>query len=56
MLAPHTAPRGRIAAVLATQSDPGDEAFGIIIRPPRVQADATVVRAPRPRLWTEAAR
>lgn len=47
-----SAPRGRISAArMAAQRDETDEAYGIIIRPPRVVVSAADVNpAPRPRM------
>lgn len=46
-----SAPRGRISAArMAARRDEEEEAFGIIIRPARVEAPAEPARAPRPRL------
>jgi hypothetical protein len=51
MLVLLSAPRGRISAarMVAAQRDEREEAFGIIIRPPRMAAPADA-DAPRPRL------
>ena len=48
-----SAPRGRISAarVVAAHRDEAEEAYGIIIRPPRVTVPAADVNPkPRPRL------
>ena len=46
-----SAPRGRISASrFAVQKDEEEEAYGIIIRPARVEARTETARAPRPRL------
>lgn len=46
-----SAPRGRISAArLAARRDEADEAYGIIIRPPRLAPPAEGERPARPRL------
>ena len=47
-----SAPRGRISAarLAAARRDEAHEAYGIIIRPPRVMAQAQDERPARPRL------
>jgi hypothetical protein len=51
MLVLLSAPRGRInAARMLAHRDETDEAYGIIIRPPRLAAPAADVPAARPRL------
>ena len=45
-----SAPRGRISAArMLANRDEGEEAYGIIIRPPRIAA-VDAVTAPRPRV------
>lgn len=46
-----SAPRGRISAArMLAHRDEAGEAYGIIIRPPRVVLPADAAPAPRPRL------